>query len=587
MLRIRPFCVVLSLLIIALLLLGQESKPTADFVIENHVAVSMRDGVVLRADVWRPKSDQKLPVLVYRTPYNRKRSPEDYTIFRKAVQRGYVVVMQDVRGRYGSDGEFRPYEQEGRDGHDTIEWAARQPWSNGTVGTFGLSYPGAVQWLAAMEHPPHLKAMVPAMTFATPRNFFYSGGVWDLSWPTWIWNNIAPDARVRKNLPGPRNYQEAREAWKQLRKRVQSHLPLLDMQELKEVAPFYYDWLGHPPEDDWWEFAELRDKYDRTDAAVLNFSGWYDEAYGPDGALNNYSALVKARNGAKRTAVIMGPWVHGVPEPADTKSGEREFGKAASFDYDETVLRWMDHHLKGIDNGVDREKPVKLFVMGANRWREEYEWPLKSAKLRSLYLTGGTKNGGQLQPATPRDRNRFSEFASDPANPVIEPHESPGGAMDYRVLAQRQDVLVFDTEPLREDTEVTGPIMAEIYLSVDAPDTDLWVRLMDVAPDGTAYNLMAPGLDVIRASYRNGGRRELLRPGQIYKLTLNNLLTSNLFRKGHRIRAQISTAFFPHFSRNLHTGELEATSAKMRKAKIRIYHDRDRQSRLVLPVIPQ
>jgi putative CocE/NonD family hydrolase len=188
---------------------ASKDLPTPDFPVEKDVSVVMRDGVMLRADVLRPSSEGRLPVLVYRTPYGKEDAPKEYTTFRQAVERGYAVVVQDVRGRYASSGEFRPYENEGRDGYDTIEWAARQPWSNGVVGTFGLSYPGAVQWLAAVENPPHLKAMVPAMTFSTPRNFFYAGGVWDLSWIEWIWDNIAPDVRTRKNLPGPKTYADA------------------------------------------------------------------------------------------------------------------------------------------------------------------------------------------------------------------------------------------------------------------------------------------------------------------------------------------------------------------------------------------
>ena len=209
-------CVAVKRLVLVLLVLlggtlrlapAQATLEQSDdsIVVETNVAVPMRDGVVLRADLLRPRQGEKFPVLVYRTPYGKDSALKEYGIFRKAVARGYAVVVQDVRGRYASAGEFVPYRNEGRDGYDTIEWAARQPWSNGSVGTFGLSYPGAVQWLAAVESPPHLKAMVPAMTFSTPRNFFYSGGVFDGSWLGWIWNNIAPDARVRKNLPGPRS----------------------------------------------------------------------------------------------------------------------------------------------------------------------------------------------------------------------------------------------------------------------------------------------------------------------------------------------------------------------------------------------
>src|SRR5215472_7129427 len=192
---------------------GQPQASSEGLSIARDIGVPMRDGVVLRADILRPKTEGRVPVLVYRTPYGKENALKEYTTFRHAVERGYAVVVQDVRGRYASDGEFRPYQNEGRDGYDTIEWAAKQPWSNGKVGTFGLSYPGAVQWLAAVENPPHLVAMVPAMTFSTPQNFFYAGGTWDMSWMEWIWDNIAFDARVKKKLPGPKTYAESIKAW--------------------------------------------------------------------------------------------------------------------------------------------------------------------------------------------------------------------------------------------------------------------------------------------------------------------------------------------------------------------------------------
>ncbi|MGB5176491.1 MAG: CocE/NonD family hydrolase, partial [Thermoanaerobaculia bacterium] len=246
--------------------------------IDRNVAVPMRDEVVLRANVWRPDSGGPFPVLVYRTPYGKDATEDWYTTHLHAVERGYAVVLQDVRGRYESQGEFDPYRNEGRDGYDTIEWAAEQPWSNGSVGTFGLSYPGAVQWLAALESPPHLKAMVPAMTFSTPRNFFYSGGVFDASWIPWIYNSIAPDLRERRNLPGPRTAEEASATWEARGTEMRRRLPLDSLDELREVAPFYFEWLEHPPDDSWWDWAEIRGHYDQVKAAVLNLSGWYDEA---------------------------------------------------------------------------------------------------------------------------------------------------------------------------------------------------------------------------------------------------------------------------------------------------------------------
>ena len=544
----------------------------------------MRDGVVLRADVLLPAADGKFPVLVYRTPYGKENAPKEWTTFGKAVTRGYAVVIQDVRGRYSSDGEFDPYKNEGRDGYDTIEWAATQAWSNGDVGTFGLSYPGAVQWLAAIESPPHLKAMVPAMTFSTPRNFFYSGGAFDGSWIDWIWFNIAPDTRAKKNLPGPKTSKEAAAAWKTEHERLQNFLPLRDLPDFRDVAPFYYEWLAHPPADPWWDWAELRGKYDRVHCAVLNISGWYDEAYGPDGATTNFNGLLATRKGEKdpRTQTIIGAWTHG--ELERTKAGDIDFGPTAKVDYDEIVLRWMDHYVKGIDNGVERRKPVRIFVMGDNKWRDESSWPLERAIDTTYSLTriDPVARIGGLKLELSNSRDFYSEFVSDPSLPVRDPYEE-FGARDYKSLAGRNDVLVFDSDTLQQDTEVTGPIQAAIYASADVPDFDLWVRILDVWPDGRAFNLMSPGLDLLRASRRDAtSNGELLTPGKVYLLKLNRLLTSNVFKSDHKIRIQISGAFVPHFTRNLQTGESEITSSRMQVAHIRVYQG---ASTISLPIV--
>jgi uncharacterized protein len=571
------------------LLIAQDAQTISPrFSVESNVPVPMRDGVALRADILRPAVAGRFPVLVYRTPYGKDAAQQEYTIFQHAVERGYVVVIGDVRGRYHSGGEFRPYENEGRDGYDTIEWAAVQPWSNGAVGTFGLSYPGAVQWLAAVKPPPHLKAMVPAMTFSTPENFFYAGGTWDMSWIEWIWDNIAWGTRVKKHLPGPHTYEEALAAWKVEGPKMLRTLPLLDVAPLQPVAPYYFDWLRHPPGDPWWDWSELRNKYDRVHAAVLNFSAWYDDNYGPEGATTNYAGLLKARTGEKdlRTHLLLGPWVHGVANTGKTKSGEREFGPSAAIDYDKVVLRWMDHYLKGIDNGVEREKPVRYFVMGANQWRESEVWP-PPARTTPFFLASSASGErvGQLTMKPAEGRQDFDEFVSDPASPVVNEYES-SGAHDYRHLAGRADVLTFDSSPFARDTEVTGPIHARMFVSCDCRDLDLWVRIEDVSPDGTAFNLMSPGLDVLRASYRDLARgRQLLAPGKIYELNLNNMITSNVFLKGHRLRVQISGSFYPNFSRNLQSGKSEVDSAEMKKARIRAYHDAEHPSQILLPLL--
>lgn len=568
--------------------LAQESTP-AGIVHDSNVAIPLRDSVVLLADILRPAGEGPFPVLVYRTPYGKQNAVADYSIFRKAVERGYAVIIQDVRGRYASGGVFDAYRQEGPDGYDTIEWAAAQPWSTGEVGTFGLSYPGAVQWLAAVESPPHLKAMVPAMTFATPRTFFYAGGVWDLSWISWIWFNIAPDLRVRNGLPGPQTFAEAAEQWPRVRDQLNGYLPLRGLPAFKQAAPWYYEWLDHPPADPWWNWAELTGKYRQTQAAVLNISGWHDEAYGPSGAIRNHRGLLAARQGrAVKSRLVIGPWAHGVDGMARTVVGDRDMGDQAAIDYDELVLRWMDRHVRGIDNGVDQEARVQVFVMGENRWLDAPRWPLPGTRLQTLFLAGPdtTSRLGRLVAAPNKDVEEFSIFESDPSSPVIDPHAESSGAHDYRTLTSREDVLTFETSPLEQELRVVGAITADIYLAVEGQDTDLWVRVQDVAPDGTAYNLMHPGLDVLRASFRNQSRLpQRLIPNRIYRLRLDNLLTGNLFRQGHRVRIQVSTTFYPWFSRNLHSGDSEIYSDNIQPARITVYHDRRRPSKIILPVI--
>lgn len=575
----------IMVLLLSLLAPVISGASTAQWVEESDTAIPMRDGVVLRAEVRRPSGDGPFPVLVYRTPYGKNEALKEYNTFQHALERGYAIVVQDVRGRYASAGEFVPYYNEGRDGYDTIEWAASQPWSNGNVGTFGLSYPGAVQWLAAVENPPHLKAMVPAMTFSSHRNFFYAGGTFDMSWIDWIWNNIAPDIRLKRNIPGPKTDQDAAAAWASSGLQMQSVLPLSGMDALQAVAPYYYEWLRHPPDDPWWGWADLPGKYGRTSAAVLNLSGWYDDNYGPEGATTNFLGLVAARaDRPTNTALLIGPWVHGVGSTGTAKAGERTFADAAKIDYDSVVLDWMDHYLRGLDNGIERKAPVRYYLMGADVWRESQTWP-PTSKLKTFYLDRAAPGRpGVLAEAQPT-AGGFSSFVADPMHPVTNQYVD-SGAHDYRYLATRADLLTFDTEPLAGDLEVAGPIDSDIFLRCDCRDLDVWVRLYDVAPDGAAWNQMSPGIDVQRASYREMAKgRKLLQPDQTYEIRVAGPLTANVFKKGHRIRVQVSASFTPNFSRNLQNGELESVSANSRKATIRIYHDQSHVSHILLPVV--
>jgi uncharacterized protein len=572
---------------------GAEEPPLANHeirgesgpIVERDIAVPMRDGVVLRADAYRPEGAGPFPVLVYRTPYDKRAAAKGYDTHLAAVARGYAVVLQDVRGRHASDGDFDPYRNEGEDGYDTIEWAAAQDWSNGMVGTYGLSYPGAVQWLAAVESPPHLKAMVPAMTFSSPRNFFYSNGVFDLSWLPWIYTNIAPDIRLRNDLPGVRNTEEARRDWPAVADEYRSWLPLSDLPYLRDEAPFYFEWLRHPPEDPWWDWAELRNRYDRVGAAVLNLSGWFDEAYGPEGAITNFNGLTHARRkkGRKDAQLILGPWTHGVHATMSTTAGDLDFGREAAIDYNSVILDFLDRYLRRVDE-QESAPAVRYFVMGENRWREASSWPPEDARTETLFLSVTDDREFRLSPDAGRGRPS-SEFVANPKEPVIDPYGT-FGPHDYSQLAERVDVLTYDTPPLAEALTVAGAMSAVIYVACDCRDFDLWVRVQDLHPDGRAMNLMSPGNDVLRASYRDrAAGRQLLEPEHVYELQVPDLITSMRFAKGHRLRVQISASFAPHFAPNLQTGESEMVSDESRPARITVLHDDEHPSRLILPVV--
>lgn len=546
--------------------------------LETDVPATMRDRFVLRADVVRPDAPGRFPAILMRTPYGKASEWRDDSFAIRAARAGYVVVSQDVRGRYASDGVFDPYRQESDDGYDTVEWVASLAYVNGKVGMAGLSYPGAVQWLAAMARPPHLETIAPFMCFSTGRLFFYFGGTFDLSWIPWFYINIAPDVRVRAGLGGPENESDASDLWEAHRQEWLSFLPLGQLPALRDTAPSYYDWLAHPDDGPYWEFADVEAHYGEIEIPALNLSGWHDEGYGPNGAIHNY--LGTRKNGS---VLLIGPWRHGTPRLTKMAVGELDFGIEAGLDNDALLLRWFDHWLRGEDNGVDRDKPVKIFVMGENRWRDEESWPLERRVETAYYLAGKgglTKNPPEDEPPDTYDY--------DPRDPVVDLHEGQQGPFDQSPLEKRRDVLVYTTAPLEEDVEVTGNIEVDLYASSSARDTDFVVRLLDVYPDGRAFNLMSPTVEVVRARYRNGEKRpELLEPGAVELYRLKNLVTSNLFKKGHRIRIHVTSSLFPHFDRNPNTGEPIGTSSRTEIAHQEIHHDARYPSKIVLPVIPR
>lgn len=549
--------------------------------IDTAIAVAMRDGVVLMADLWRPDHDGRFPTLVYRTPYNRRHAAKASGVAEDAVRRGYAVLLQDVRGRYGSQGEFDAYRHEGNDGFDTIEWAAAQPWSSGDVGTTGLSYPGAVQWLAAVQHPPHLLAMVPAMTYATPETFWYGGGVWDGSWLDWTWYNIVPDVSRHLGRAAP-STDDTTFA------RLRAYLPLNSLPDLEGLTPWYFEWMRHPPRDPWWNWAALEGHYQDVSAAVVNLSGWFDEPYGPLGAVTNFTRLNETGH-AGRTRLILGPWTHGVDATQRNSAGERNFGDSASIDYGSVVLEWMDRFLKPENVDTTSVPPVRVFVMGENRWHSFSSWPPTGSRPDTLYLHGGSGSAGtgSLTRKSASGSTRTSSFRSDPAHPLRDPYEGRAGAHDYKALVGRRDALTFETAPLAEATEIVGPVIAELSASATVPDFDLWIQLYDVAPDGTAWNLAAPGNGLIRASYRDGGpTRRMVPPNRPVTLVLDRTITANQFLPGHRISIVLSAGFAPYFSINPQTGDQEFETRVMRSGTITIQHSAQLPSRLILPLLP-
>ena len=571
----------------------------ANMTVEKNVPVPMRDGVTLRADVYRPSSPGRFPTLVYRTPYGKDdlvESGSEPTIVR-AARAGYAVVAQDVRGRYHSEGEFRPYHQEGKDGYDTIEWAAAQPWSNGRVGTFGLSYPGAVQWLAAMESPPHLVSIFPAMTFDTGRHFFYFGGGFNHDWMRWILLTIAPDVRQRKGLRGAVTEKEAQSEWDRLKWQWENYLPLHNFPVLRDIAPWYYEWLEHPDDGPYWDFADVTKAYPKIAVPALNFSAWYDSNYGPLGAIGNFNGMREkgatdlARRGQR---LILGPWDHGDPSEHEIKVGDLEFGPNMTFDYYGLVIRWHDRWLKEMRNGIDEGPPVRIFVMGDNVWRTENEWPLKRTRYVPYYLhSRGRANtaagDGRLSVEGPAGADESPDhYAYEPWRPVAIENFEKMGPYDRTKIHNRQDVLVYSTEPLAEDVEITGPITAHLWAASSATDTDFCFMLYDVYPDDRAYNLAPNEAGFIRARYRTSeSAPEWLTPNEPTEIIIDSMVTSNVFKKGHRIRIDITSSRFPSFDRNPNTGEPFGTSSRLITARQTLLHDTAHPSRVILPIIPR
>jgi uncharacterized protein len=563
---------------------GGRAADHYEVIFDSGQAVKMRDGVALRADIYRPKAEGKFPVLLQRTPYN-KAGEKDFGF--KAAARGYVVIIQDVRGRFSSDGEWYTFKDESQDGFDTVEWAAALPYANGKVAMFGGSYVGATQMLAAIAQPPHLAGVFPVVTASNYHDgWTYQGGAFE-QWFSETWTTgLAQDTLNRR---AARSASVLQWVWKL----PIADYPLLDIGSTQGLAPYFLDWLRHPSYDQYWKQWSIEDHHSKVLVPAYHVGGWYDIFMG--GTLKNYVGI-KAGGGSdtarRGQRLLIGPWYHG---PFDGKSGEIDFGAEAKGDTNDLMLRWYDHLLKGIDNGIGRERPVKIFVMGKNVWREEEDWPLARARSTRFFLhSGGKANSmsgdGTLGTAGPQSEPA-DRFIYDPAEPVptrggalcCDNERLASGAFDQRPVEARNDVLVYSSPAFNEDFEVTGPVSVELYASSSAVDTDFTGKLVDVWPNGFAQNLTE---GILRARYRSSQEKpEFMNPGEIYKFTIDLWATSNVFLSGHRLRLELSSSNFPRFDRNLNTGEQPGFATRLVKASNTIYHDREHPSALILPVV--
>ena len=564
--------------------------PRNDIQIENRVGVAMRDGVILYADVFRPTGEGKWPVLVSRTPYSTERSPNSYKSGVWFARRGYVFVYQDTRGRHESEGKWEPFRNDIEDGYDTIEWAAKQSWSNGKVAMQGGSYLGHVQWRAAMSNPPSLVTIFPNVASTSLyHDWITRNGGWRLSF-NFGWGAVRQESRIMQNV-GPHTLEGGSEGISY--DKVLMHLPLNTMQKLVgRNAQFYKDWMAHPDYDDYWKKINVEEVFESIGIPVHTFGGWFDIF--SQGTLRGYVGMSKqgkTETARKGSNIIIGPWGHGPSQ----ETGDLDFGEHALVNSNAVALRWYDYWLKGMDNGVATEPPVKLYTMGTNEWKWENEYPLARTQYVEYYLDsdGGAnsyRGDGRLSWDQAAADSPADKYTYDPDMPVPSVGgnnccgtPTPAGPREQREVESRNDVLVYTSDFLEEAVDVTGPVKVVLYASTDVRDTDFVAKLVNVYPDGNAYN-MAEG--IVRARYWKGlDEPELLEPGRVYKFEIDLVGTSVTFQNGHRIRVQVASSHFPQFDRNPNTGEPFGTDDTVKIAHHTIYHTKDRPSHVLLPIV--
>ena len=570
--------------------------------------VPMRDGVRLATDVIRPDAPGRYPVLVSRSPYGKDAyiNNPDHSVWFFA-KHGYVVISQDCRARFESEGDgYNPLFQEVQDGYDTVEWAARQSWSNGRVGTTGQSYLGATQYTLATNNPvpPHLQTMAPVSASADFHQswVYHTGGAMEWGWmvPYAIFKGRNTLGRAgRENLlsqldeyllPADNFAQPLKDKWYR-------HLPLSDWtNRLKETAPYFQEYLDNEADGPYWWRINLLRHVEGITLPMFHVTSWYDIFL--EGALNAYQAI-RDRGGSelarRNQRLLIGPWAHLLPYtvPTSGQTGDIDFGPEAIIELHHYLLRWFDYWLKDIDTGIMGELPVRLFVMGENRWRDEQEWPLARTHYTCYYLhaeaPANTRNGGGTLSTFPPGDEPPDSYTYDPKDPVATLGGNtliiPQGVSDQRTVEDRQDVLVYTSGALEMDLEVTGPIKVRLFASSSAVDTDFTAKLVDVGPDGYVQNIQD---GIIRARYRTSeSEPSLMEPGRVYEFVIDLWATSHLFKKGHRLSVDISSSNFPRFDRNPNTGAPLGRDDRLEVAKQTVHHREEYPSHIVLPVIPR
>ena len=595
---------------------AQERESEAGVTCET-VRVPMRDGVMLATDVYRPAEPGRHPVILQRTPYGFRLGQGCFASGLSGAmafwaEHGYVAVSQDARGTYRSEGAFRPIIQEQEDGYDAVEWAAAQPWSNGRVAMTGTSYMGVTQWQAALTAPPHLVAIAPGQTATDYHDHWtYVNGVFDLwfgqSWPLAF---FAPDARRRQLIAEGASAEEAEraaaaylaEGERLIARDWIEQAPLGEFRGFRDLAPYYHEWLAHPSYDDYWAAVDVEAHWAEIDVPALVTGAWGDLFH--IGSVRSFDGM---RAGAGSEAARAGTMLVMTGGGGHGQEGAVSFGAAGQRDLRDLRLRFFDHHVRGIDNGIDGEPRVQLFVQtppdrgteGGGFWIEGDAFPPAGAEtVRFNLASGGGANsrwgdGVLLRDGPPHGPD--DTFTYDPSDPV--PALGGGlccltlgfyfrsGSQDQSTVERRDDVLVYTSAPLAEDLAVIGPATVKLWATSTARDTDFTAKLVDVHPDGFAQNVLNR---VVRARYRNGSKSApaLIEPGRAYEYAIDLGYTAFVFPAGHRVRLDISSSEFPHLARNHNTGGDPATDARFEVAVQTIHHDAERPSHVALTVVP-